>query len=193
VLRFFPTVTTQIANVLSKRSSLSSIFSIDFLSAARRQEILEGLREWRVPRYAPRAQIGYHLHRFSLAELGRILVRLAREMALLSVRGVLMLLSELGGRFDRPLVSGARWLARLLEAHPVLLNFVSNPLILFGIGFELFFCWTLFYSPLSKMYLFAPVPWHVYLFAFHGTVLLLAFEEGKKYFRRRGYKLTALN
>jgi len=190
---FFPTVTTQIANVLSKRSSLSSIFSIDFLSAARRREILEGLGEWRVPRYAPRAQIGYHLHRFSLAELSRILVRLVREMALLSVRGVLMLLSELGGRFDRPLVSGARWLARLLEAHPVLLNFVSNPLILFGIGFELFFCWMLFYSPLSEMYLFAPVPWHVYLFAFHGTALLLAFEEGKKYFRRRGYKLTALN
>jgi len=43
------------------------------------------------------------------------------------------------------------------------------------------------------MYLFAPVPWHVYLFAFHGTALLPAFEEGKKYFRRRGYKLAALN
>jgi hypothetical protein len=46
------------ANVLSKRSSTSSIFSIDFLSAARRQEILAGLHQWHVPRYAPRAQIG---------------------------------------------------------------------------------------------------------------------------------------
>ena len=75
----------------------------------------------------------------------------------------------------------------------VLLNFVSNPLILFGIAFELFFCWILFYSPLSKIYFFEPVPWHVYLFAFHGTALLLAFEEGKKFLRRRGYKLAALN
>jgi magnesium-transporting ATPase (P-type) len=190
---FFPTVTTQIANVLSKRSSLNSIFSLDFLSTARRQEIVEGLRRWQVPRYAPRAQVAYQLHRFSLAELGHILVGLVREITLLPLRGVLMLLSELGRRLERPLSSGARWLGRLLEAHPVLLNFVSNPLILFGIAFELLFCWILFYSPLSKMYFFEPVPWHVYLFAFHGTVLLLAFEEGKKYLRRRGYKLRALN
>jgi len=40
---------------------------------------------------------------------------------------------------------------------------------------------------------FEAVRWHVYPFAFHRTVLLLAFEEGKKYFRRRGYKLKALN
>jgi hypothetical protein len=106
-------------------------------------------------------------------------------MTLLPLRGVLVLLSELGGRLERPLTSGAQWLGRLLDAHPVLLNFVSNPLILFGIAFELFFCWILFYSPLSKMYFFEPVPWHVYLFAFHGTILLLAFEELRKYLLRR--------
>jgi len=36
------------------------------------------------------------------------------------------------------------------------------------------------------------VPWHVYLFAFHGTVMLIAFEEVKKYYRRKGYPLEFL-
>jgi sodium/potassium-transporting ATPase subunit alpha len=79
-----------------------------------------------------------------------------------------------------------------LESHPVWLNFLSNPLILAGIAFELLFCALLFWTPLSRIYFFAPLPWHVVLFAFHGTVLLLALEELKKYFRRRGHALSFL-
>jgi sodium/potassium-transporting ATPase subunit alpha len=82
--------------------------------------------------------------------------------------------------------------ADFLGRHPLLLNFLSNPLILTGIVFELSFCGLLFYTPLSRLYFFAPLPWHVYLFAFHGTVLLLVFEETKKYFRRRSHSLELL-
>jgi hypothetical protein len=49
-----------------------------------------------------------------------------------------------------------------------------------------------FYTPLSRIYYFAPVPWHVYMFAFHGTAILLLFEEAKKYYRRKGYTLQFL-
>ncbi|HEY7818779.1 MAG TPA: HAD-IC family P-type ATPase, partial [Vicinamibacteria bacterium] len=82
--------------------------------------------------------------------------------------------------------------AGFLGKHPVWLNFFSNPLILAGIAFELSFCYLLFETPLSRLYFFAPLPWHVYLFAFHGAVLLLVFEETKKYFRRRGHSLQFL-
>jgi sodium/potassium-transporting ATPase subunit alpha len=82
--------------------------------------------------------------------------------------------------------------AGFLTRHPLWLNFLSNPVILAGILFELAFCWLLFYSPLAEVYFFAPLPWHVYLFAFHGALLLLLFEETKKYFRRRGYPLDFL-
>ena len=50
-----------------------------------------------------------------------------------------------------------------------------------------FFC-----TPLADIYYFAPVPWHVYVFAFHGTAVLLLFEETKKYFRRKGHPLEFL-
>jgi sodium/potassium-transporting ATPase subunit alpha len=92
----------------------------------------------------------------------------------------------------------ARWkgwsepVAGFLGRHPLWLNFLSNPIILLGIAFALLFCYLLFYTPLSRVYFFAPLPWHVYLFAFHGTLLLLAFEEIKKYFRRRGHSLRFL-
>jgi sodium/potassium-transporting ATPase subunit alpha len=36
------------------------------------------------------------------------------------------------------------------------------------------------------------LPWPVYLFAFHGTLILFAFEEIKKYYRRRGHRLDFL-
>jgi len=91
--------------------------------------------------------------------------------------------------FFKPL--GAR-LARFLDRHYVLFNFVSNPLIDLGILFELLLSYLFFYSPLSRIYYFAPVPWHVYLFAFHATFLLLAFEEIKKYYRRKGHSLEFL-
>jgi len=82
--------------------------------------------------------------------------------------------------------------ADFLGRHPLLLNFLSNPLILAGIVFELGLCYLLFYTPLSRLYFFAPLPWHVYLFAFHGAIVLLVFEETKKYCRRRGHSLELL-
>ena len=53
-------------------------------------------------------------------------------------------------------------------------------------------CYLVFYTLLAEIYYFAPVPWHVYLFAFHGTAVLLLFEETKKYFRRNGHALEFL-
>jgi len=53
-------------------------------------------------------------------------------------------------------------------------------------------CRLFFYTPHADIYYFALVPWNVYLFAFHGTALLLAFEETKKYFRREGHELEFL-
>jgi hypothetical protein len=49
-----------------------------------------------------------------------------------------------------------------------------------------------FYTPLANIYYFAPVPWHVCLFAFNGTLILFAFEEIKKYYRRKGHQLEFL-
>jgi sodium/potassium-transporting ATPase subunit alpha len=137
---FFPTVAVQIANVLSKRSRKTSLFSREFLTPERRRQISTRLA-------SPRKGIA-----------GAILRRM-------------------GETFD---------------AHPIWLNFLSNPIILAGIVSELGLCGLLFYTPLAKVYFFAPVPWHVYLFAFHGTALLLLFEETKKWFRRRGYPLELL-
>ena len=48
---FFPTVTTQIANVLCKRSWKSSLFSRNFLNPIHRSEALEAIARWRPPRY----------------------------------------------------------------------------------------------------------------------------------------------
>jgi sodium/potassium-transporting ATPase subunit alpha len=104
-----------------------------------------------------------------------------------------MLLTQLLVTLERPLVAPfTAWLAQFLERHYVLFNLISNPLIDLGILFELLLCYFFFYTPLSRIYYFAPVPWHVYLFAFHGTILLIAFEEVKKYYRRRGYALEIL-
>ena len=61
-----------------------------------------------------------------------------------------------------------------------------------GVLFELVLCYLFFYTPFAESYDFAPVPWHVYLFAFHGTVMLIGFEEVKKYYRRKGYPLEFL-
>jgi magnesium-transporting ATPase (P-type) len=144
---FFPTVTTQIANVLSKRSWKASLFSPDFLNPAYRRNLLNAI---------------------AASSPGRA-IRAASNHSPVAER-----------------------LAGFLERHYILLNFVSNPLINLGILFELFLCYLFFYSPLARIYYFAPVPWHVYLFAFHGTALLLAFEEIKKYYRRKGHPLEFL-
>jgi hypothetical protein len=146
---FVPTVSTQIANVMCKRSWKNSLFARDFLSPARRRDCLKAIAAWRpLPiGAAPRPR-----HRW------RAMVRLSR----------------------------------FLDKHFILLNFVANPLIDLGILFELLLCYFFFYTPLARVYYFAPVPLHVYLFALHGTVLLLGFEETKKYCRRRGRKLEWL-
>jgi len=96
-------------------------------------------------------------------------------------------------KFDRSFIAPfSAWLARFFEHHYIFFNFVSNPLIDLGILFELLLCYFFFYTPLARIYYFAPVPWHVYLFACHGTVILFAFEETKKYYRRKGYSLEFL-
>jgi magnesium-transporting ATPase (P-type) len=146
---FFPTVTTQIANVLCKRSWKNSLFSRDFLSPGKRHECLRSIAGWRPFQMGMGAGPRHHW---------RVMIRLSR----------------------------------FLDRHYILLNFVSNPLIDLGILFELLLCSLFFYTPLAGIYFFAPVPWHVYLFAFHGTILLITFEEVKKYYRRKGYALEFL-
>ena len=144
---FFPTVTTQIANVMCKRSAKASLFAANFLRPVYRREALDAIAHWR-PRHAP-------------------------------------------AWFAR-LAPAAAWLASFLERHYVVFNLVANPLIDLGILFELLLCYFFFYTPLADIYYFAPLPWHVYLFACHGTVILLVFEEAKKYYRRKGHPLEFL-
>ncbi|MBI2359238.1 MAG: HAD-IC family P-type ATPase [Deltaproteobacteria bacterium] len=190
---FFPTVTTQIANVLCKRSRKTSLFSRDFLSPLSRGEILRALRTWRPRPYVAQVKIDYRITAATQPEATRAFFALFTQLALLPFKFLLMVISRGGMILERPVLSPlAARLARFLERHYVVLNFVSNPLIDLGILFELFLCYLFFYTPLSRIYYFAPVPWHVYLFAFHGTVLLLVFEEAKKYYRRRGYLLNFL-
>ena len=146
---FFPTVTTQIANVLCKRSWKTSLFAANFLNPSYRREALDALAQWR-PRRTP-----VNIWRFVLAPM-------------------------------------MHWLAKFFERHFIVFNIVSNPLIDLGVLFELLLCYFFFYTPLADIYYFAAVPWHVYLFACHGTVILFAFEECKKYYRRKGYPLEFL-
>lgn len=145
---FFPTVTTQIANVMCKRSWQTSLFSMEFLSPEHRISLLDRIRTW-CPSGVP-------------------------ESLYSGIKNI------------------TASLARFFERHPILLNLVSNPLINAGIVFELMICILLFYTGLSQIYWFAPVPWPIYLSAFQGTVLLILFEETKKYYRRKGYSLTFL-
>ncbi len=156
---FFPTVTTQIANVLCKRSSKTSLLSQSFLNPVRRRESLDALANWRPLRPLTQRRAGLHVTT--------------------AIENVIV-------------VPSTAWLARVFERHYVLFNLVANPLIDLGILFELLLCYLFFYTPLAEVYYFAPVPWHVYLFACHGTVILFAFEETKKYFRRKGYPLEFL-
>ncbi len=102
-------------------------------------------------------------------------------------------LVRLAKMLERPLigpVSGA--VSRFMRRYPRLLNLVSNPLIDVGIFFELGLCAALFYTDLAHIYYFLPVPWPVYLFGLIGPLVLLAFEETKKYYRRKGHGLKML-
>jgi magnesium-transporting ATPase (P-type) len=94
--------------------------------------------------------------------------------------------SEISFLSDDALKELLRALADFFERHPILFNFVSNPLINLGIVSELLLCYFFFYTDLRKIYFFEPVPWQVYLFACHGFLLIVLFEETRKYFVRRG-------
>jgi magnesium-transporting ATPase (P-type) len=188
---FFPTVTTQIANVLCKRSWKTSLFARDFLSPPRRKEILERLSHWRPQPYSSRVEIQIQVS--AHAELAKAFFALLRGTVSTPFRFFMILFSSLAIMIERPvIIPFLSWLSRFLAKHYVLLNLFSNPLIDLGILFELFLCYLFFYTALAEVYYFAPVPWHVYLFALHGTVVLVVFEEVKKLYRRRGYPLEAL-
>ncbi|MBI4522319.1 MAG: HAD-IC family P-type ATPase [Deltaproteobacteria bacterium] len=190
---FFPTVTTQIANVLCKRSWKTSLFHKDFLSATHRAHILEALAHWRPRPYSARVRIDYHISRISQFEFIGAVFAILKAVVLFPFKILLMLFSRIMVILERPLITPLTTrAARFLERHDLVLNLISNPLIDLGILFELLLCYLFFYTPLSAVYYFAPVPWHVYLFAFHGTLVLLVLEEIKKYYRRRGHALEFL-
>ena len=190
---FFPTVTTQIANVLCKRSWKISLFSRTFLNPHRRGEALATIANWRPPRYTTRVKIDYHVKGATELVAVHAFFALTGNLFLFPFKFIWMLLSQGLVQLERPvIVPFTAWLSRFLERNYVLFNLISNPLIDLGILFELVLCYFFFYTPLSEIYYFAPVPWHVYLFALHGTALLLVFEETKKYYRRKGYALEFL-
>ena len=111
-------MTTQIGNVLCKRSAEASLFALNFLQPGYRREAPEAIALWR-PRHAP-------------------------------------------ALFDS-LAPVTAWLAKFFaRRHYIVFNLVSNPLIDLGILFELLLCYFFFYTPLAKIYFFAPVPWHTF-------------------------------
>ncbi len=187
---FFPAVTTQLANAHCQRTWRHSLLSRDFLDPTHRQERLSAIARWRPRPYTAAERVDDRLTQG--AEFSTFIELLAALLALpfrlISTRWFALL-----KRFERPvIVPLTAWLAGFLERHYVVFNFVSNPLINAGIIFELVLCYFFFYTPLARVYYFAPVPWHVYLFALNGTFLLFAFEETKKYYRRKGYRLEFL-
>jgi|GEM_PF-48093 len=190
---FLPTVTTQIANVLCKRSWATSLFSRDFLPPHHREEILERIRTWRPLAYPLPEKLDRGIIEQTSPGAMRRPITLLWHWFAFPPRLALHYLSRFFLLLERPLVRPAMTgSGRFLARHPILLNFISNPLIDLGILFEAALCWAFFYTGLSHIYYFAPVPWPVYLFAFHGTLILFAFEETKKYFRRRGHRLDFL-
>jgi hypothetical protein len=187
---FFPTVTTQMANVMCKRSWKTSLFSTDFIDPTHRREICGRIGSWRP--WADRLAAPV---RPLPADSGTVFshASLWRQWLLFPLLAWLRQFYRLAQKLEKPLIGPAMAvLSRRLERHPIALNLVSNPLIDIGIAFELGFCVLLFYTGLARIYYFAPVPWPVYLFALNGTVVLLIFEETKKYFRRKGHPLEFL-
>jgi sodium/potassium-transporting ATPase subunit alpha len=190
---FFGMVTAQIANVLCKRSWKSSLFSRTFLNSIHRAQKLQAIANWRPPRYTPQVTIDYHVKGATELAAVRVFIALAGSLIALPFRITWMILSQSLVTVERPLIVPlTAWLGRFFERHYILFNLISNPLIDLGILFELVLCYGFFYSPLARIYYFAPVSWQVYVFAFHGTVILFAFEEVKKYYRRKGYPLEFL-
>jgi hypothetical protein len=155
--------------------------------------MLAAIAGWRPPHYTAQIKIDYHVRGATELVAGRAFLAVAKALFLLPFELAWMALLQVLVHLEHSvIVPFTASLARFLERHYVLFNVVSNPLIDIGITFELLLCYLFFYTPLSEIYYFAPVPWHVYLFACHGTVLLLLFEETKKYYRRKGYALEFL-
>jgi len=190
---FFPAVTTQLANVHCQRSRQASLFSRKFLEPGRRRQLLEGISGWRPTRYTARVSVEYHVTGATEFEAIKAFFAIAGSLFVYPFKFARMFLSNLVLELERPLIAPCTAsLSRFFERHHVIFNLVSNPLINLGILLEFVLCYLFFYTPLSRIYYFAPIPWHVYLFAFHGTVLLVVFEETKKYYRRKGYPLEFL-
>ena len=130
---FFPTVTTQIANVLRKRSWKSSLFSRNFLNPLHRHEALEAIAHWRPPRYTHRVQIDYHVKGATEFEVVRAFFALTGSLLLLPFRLIWIALAQLLVLLERPFIMpSTAWLAKFLERHYVIFNFISNPLIDLG-------------------------------------------------------------
>ncbi|MEX0806944.1 MAG: cation-translocating P-type ATPase C-terminal domain-containing protein [Candidatus Binatia bacterium] len=83
---FFPAVTTQIANVLCKRSWKTSLFSRTFLDPDHRSETLKSIAGWRPPRYTTRVHIDYHVQTAVEFTAVRALFALAGALVLLPFR-----------------------------------------------------------------------------------------------------------
>lgn len=178
---FFPTITTQIGNVMCKRSREASLFSREFLTDAVRASGLERLRTWKPAPYRISVSVEASIGRFSGRELTTVALTLLGRTLLLPLQIVRLATTRILVHWHRPLWGPLlSWLARFFGRHYILYNFVSNPLINLGILFELTLAFAFFYTDLSHLYYFAPIPWQVILFAFHGTVLIIAFEEVRK-------------
>ncbi|GAB4424728.1 MAG: hypothetical protein OHK0011_05580 [Turneriella sp.] len=190
---FFPTIAVQIGNILCKRSSTTSLFSREFLQPAVRTALLERMRSYSPRKRSLKLEIRYHFEDAHHDDTHRAFFHQLFTLLGFPFRVLYLRLSNLTIRLRRFIVAPLlRRAADFFERHPILFNFVSNPLVNVGILTEVLLVYVFFYTDLRKIYFFEPVPWHVYLFAFHGTFLIIAFEETKKYFRRRGYALGFL-
>lgn len=190
---FFPTVTTQIANAMCRRSRQASLFSREFMTERRRTELLDAVAGWRPRLHHARVRVEYDIGEIGKLDAARAPAHLLSALLLLPVKYLRLSLSRALVRLERPLIGPVRGaLVRLLAARPLLLNLFSNPMINLGAAFSLALSAAFFYTALSEIYFFAPLSWEIYLFAFHGAFLLLGLEEGKKWLRRRGHPLKFL-
>ena len=118
---FFAMVTAQIANVLCKRSSQSSLFSRNFLNPLHRRGALEAIARWRPPRYTHRVRIDYHVKRATEFDAVRAFFALTASLLLLPFRLIWMALAQLLVLLERPFIMpSTAWLARFLERHYVI-------------------------------------------------------------------------
>lgn len=190
---FFPTIAVQMGNVLCKRSYSASLFSRDFIREPTRAAGMSALRSYLPKRRTLNINIQYRFEEAHHDDTHRAFFVQFMHLVSFPLRVFYMRTANATLTLRRKLfVPLLRFSAAFFERYPVIYNFVSNPLINIGIAVQFLLCYVFFYTDLSKVYFFEPVPWHVYAFAFHGTLLIIGFEELKKYFRRRGRALEFL-